>query len=450
MPNAPSSAPLNALQDRFAIIDLSGEIRVIDRHQISALLQGISRREIAMYKRAEADLMMRRCLETLPVASNTKQVIADFWASPQTVEYKATAFTPSEVEPTTLNFWISPVSGEQPGDWRVLQDYLHDIICAGDQRSFDYLIQYMAHMIQRPEEKPGVMLVLLGGQGTGKGMLFRLLRAIWPQTTLLVSDIDQVTGRFNAHLERHYLICMDEALFAGDRKSMDRLKSTITEATIQIEQKYQPARTIESVHRFFAASNHDHFAHIERDDRRFAFFRVSNKRQQDTAYFSEIVAAIANPLIISALVYDLQTADLSMFKVREKPKSGEHAKQKLLSLQGFDRFWYEVLATGNMSGAGGTSNLLDDYWDQAVFISTETLVELYVAFNRNAQRYQTVQSQQIADALRRLCPSASFDRQTCKQVPMTGQTRFRGFQLPELAKARDEFAAAMGAEIDWD
>ncbi len=450
MTDVSSSTPLNVLQDQFAIIDLSGEIRVVKRHQISELLKGNVRGEIGMYKRPDAELSMKRCLEAIPISSNAKKTIGDFWTSPATVEYKETAFTPKKTGPTTLNFWVGPVSGEKSEDWGVLRDYLRDIICAGVVQNFQYLMHYLAHMVQRPEEKPGVMLVLLGGQGTGKGVFFQLLRAIWPQTTLQVSDIDQVTGKFNAQLERHYVICMDEALFAGDKKSMDRLKSTITEVTIQIEQKYQPSRSIESVHRFFAASNHDHFAHIERDDRRFAFFRVSPARQQDTAYFSGVVEAISNPSVIGALVYDLQNTDLSTFNVRAKPKSDEHVKQKLMSLQGFDRFWYEVLATGNLSGLGDTAGLVGGEWDQAAFVSTGSLITRYTTFNKNAQRHQTVQSQQVTHALRRLCPSARSDRQVCKQVPLVGQARVRGFQLPELVKAREEFAAAMEAEIDWE
>ena len=231
---------------------------------------------------------------------------------------------------------------------------------------------------------------------------------------------------------------------------MDRLKSAITETTVQIEQKYQPSRTIGSVHRFFAASNHEHFAHIDRDDRRFAIFRVSDARQQDTVYFQKIVVAISDPAVIGALVYELQTMDLSMFNVREKPKSDEHARQKLMSLQGFDRFWYEVLITGNLSGIGDAGGILGDEWDIAAFVSTDAIVKYYTAFNKNAQRHHTVQSQQISDALRRLCPSALSDRQKCSQGALNGHKRARGFQLPELAKAREEFAAAMGAEIEWE
>jgi hypothetical protein len=303
-------------------------------------------------------------------------------------------------------------------------------------------------MIKRPEEKPGVLITLLGGQGTGKGVFFRMLRAIWPMTTLLVSDVDQVIGRFNACLERNFVICMDEALFSGDRRALDRLKSVVTEPRLQIEQKYQPMRSIESVHRFFAASNHDHFAHVERDDRRFYFLRVSNERQQDTVYLDQIVTAIKDPRTIGALVYYLKRKDLSSFNPRAKPKTVEHLAQKLKSLQGFERYWFEVLSAGDFSGRDDTTQPLHG-WNTPTFMPTGLLLELYKEFNKNAQRYQTVQSADVVDAVIRLCKSAQADRQVYKpSYGATGGQR-RGLSLPDLATARQEFEVAMGGEVNW-
>ena len=120
----------------------------------------------------------------------------------------------------------------------------------------------------------------------------------------------------------------------------------ITEPKITIEQKYQPRRTIQSLHRFFAASNHDHFGNIELDDRRFVFLRVSDKRQGDHDYFSGLYAAIDDPVQLSAFAYDLATLDIADFNFRAKPNTGELLEQKLQSLRGFARYWYEVLSTG--------------------------------------------------------------------------------------------------------
>jgi len=450
MVNTTPSSPLAALQQQFAIIDLSGEIRVVDQEQIQRLLSGTELGDPSFYKRADAELLMKRAIEALPYQCKPRQVLDEFWTSPATIAYRATAFTPEPTPASTLNFWVGPSPHAKAGNWVHLRNFLRDIICAGDSSTFDYLIGFMAHMIQKPEEKPGVMITLLGGQGTGKGVYFSLLRAIWPRTTLQASNIEQITGRFNACLERNFIICMDEALFAGDRRAMDNLKSIITESMLQIEQKFQPTRTIRSVHRLFASSNHSHFGNIELDDRRFVFLRVSDNKQQDTTYFGGIAAAINDPATIGALVYYLQRKNLNSFNVRRKLDTSEHLKQKLKSLQGFDRFWYEVLETGYLNGTGKDFALQDDEWSAPVFFPTSVLVDRYREFHKNAQRHQTVQTADIAASIQKLCPSAQPDRQIWKPPGVATGSQKRGLKLPDLATARSDFERVIGGKVDWE
>ncbi|MEY4351711.1 MAG: hypothetical protein RL078_1790 [Bacteroidota bacterium] len=437
-------SPLQHLQQQFAIIDLSGELRLIDQQQIAGVMTGSIRGEPAFYKKADGNLIMRRHLETLPIHSNPKSEIENFWNSPATTMYTSTSFDPRTTSNKSLNFWIGPTANPASGNWVLIRDYLRDVICDGNSVTYEYLIRYLAHMIQHPEEKPGVMLVLLGGQGTGKGMYFNLLRAIWPRTTLQVSKIDQVVGRFTSALERNYIICMDEALFAGDRQAIDNLKSIVTEQHLHIEGKYQPSRTIESFHRLFAASNHEHFAHVESDDRRFVFLRVSDYRQKDTVYFSGIAKAIADPKTISAILYYLTKKDLSQFNVRDKPQTTEQLSQKIKSLQGFERFWYEVLSNTDQHKLE-----LFDEWQQSIFISTASLIYKYKLFNTGSERYQPLQSSQILETIKRLCPSAQTGvRETVTTNDKNEQ--LRGVRLPKLAVARDEFSAYLGQVIAWD
>ncbi len=446
--------PLGELQQKFAIIDLSGEIRVVNRQHVSDLQQGRPNQSLSLYKKGDADLMMQRFLESLPVKSQPREVIKNFWTSPATLFYEAIAFTPEKTPDTTLNFWVGPAVKPVPGSWVILRDFILNVVCAGEEHTYEYLIRYMAHMVQKPEEKPGVMIALLGGQGTGKGMYFRLLQAIWPCSTLMVSDIEQVIGRFNSCLERNYVICMDEALFAGDRKSMDRLKSIVTEPVLQIEQKHQPSRAIQSLHRIFAASNHAHFGNIENDDRRFVFLKVSDIYQKDTVYFSSIAQAINDPSTIGALLYYLSKKDLNTFNVRQKPNTALHVNQKIKSLTGFDRFWFEILTTGFLDGRQpsdssillGTSGL----WFDAIFVPSFRLAESYREFNKSGQRHQTVQIAEIVERVKRLCPSATTGRQSCPVSSSHPAGQHRGLKLPDLATARREFEYFLGGELAWD
>jgi hypothetical protein len=445
---ASNNPALMALQAQFAIIDLNGEFRYIDLAQIADILSGHTPGDPAFYKKPDAILLMKRALEMMPYPVKSQVVIEEFFVSTSTTFFKGTAFTPKPTSPRTLNFWTGPCAPNASGDAEVILKHLREVICNGDSTICDYLMGYLAHMVQKPEDKPGVMIVLLGKQGTGKGMFFRLLRAIWPRTTLLVTDIEQVIGRFNASIERHYAVCMDEAIFAGDRRALDRLKSLISEPQVTIEQKYQPTRSIESIHRFFAASNHDHFAHVEKDDRRFVFLRVSDVHQQDSIYFSQLNAALNDSVTVGAFLNHLLGIDLASFEVRKKPDTHEHAAQKLKSLQGFDRWWLEVLLTGEF-GAGRGMYDCPTSWSGPAFVPSTSLVRDYTGFNAHAQRHQPVQSGELLAAIRKLCPSAAQSRRVCQPANLAVREQKRGLQLPDIATARSEFERVLGSTVEW-
>lgn len=433
--------PLEALQQRFCIIDLSGEVKVLSRDHIASALSGVDDNPISFYKKPDGELIMRRCLEALPVTSNPREVLASFWIDPMTNFYNKTAFTPTNTPPTTLNFWIGHTACAKASKNTLIQDYLLEVICNANQDCYEYLVRFLAHMIQRPEVKPGIVPVLIGGQGTGKGVFFQLLKAIWSKTTLLVSDINEVVGQFNAGLERNYIVCMDEALFAGDRRSLDKLKSIVTEPTIRIEQKYQPSRSIESIHRFFAATNHDHFAHIEKDDRRFFMLRVSSQRKQDTSYFEKLCSSFYDGVTLEGFIAFLSELDLTDFNIRQRPATTEHINQKMKSLTGFDRYWYEVLVNRNFAADEAYSQ---DEWEDGRFISTSCLTRHYKNYDRKADRYGPIQQSYISQSVKRLCPSVKSNRR------LHNNRQERGFDLPCIQIARSGFESHFNMVIKWD
>ena len=441
VPITPQIDPLRELQKAFCLFQMGGDVWVGDLAGIEAVKAGTSSCDVAMYKQTAGKLLMERRLEELPVSSNARQVVKDFLVSPNTKVFDAVAFSPLPTPTSTLNYWVGSPVLPQAGDWSVIMEYLRDVICSADRRLFSYLIRYLTHMLQKPEEKPGIMIVLLGGQGTGKGSLFRLLKTIWRHTTLQVSDVAHVIGNFNAAIERNYVVCMDEALFSGDRKALDRLKSMVTESTVTIEQKYQPRRSISSYHRFFAASNHKHFAQVEADDRRFAFFQVSDARKGDHAYWDNVHKAIDDPAVIAAMVHEMLSLDLTNFNVRQRPKTEAHMDQRLKSLSGFDRYWFEVLQTGCF-WPGGRGEPMEP-WEDPRFVSTKTLLGGLKEYEKGARVYTAPQEREVHQALKRLCPSAERDRQTNRNILERGQ------QLPSLPDARNEFAQFMGGKIEW-
>ena len=426
---------LATIQTRFALLDLSSEIRVVDLQQVADVMSG-KRNEVSFYRRSEGLIVISRELENLPFPVKAPEEFKNFINNPNTRMFNEVAFSPLQTPVTTLNYWVDPAIAPKQGDWFVIQEFIHTVICNNNVALFDYLIRYLAHMLQQPEDKPGIMIVFLSGQGTGKGTFYKLLDRVWPRTTLQVSDINEVIGQFNAALERNYVVCMDEALFAGDKKSLDKLKSLITEPKCRIEQKHQPSRSIDSYHRLFAASNHNHFAQVDKDDRRFLFIRLSSVHKQDQIYFDAVNDALDNDDVIAAMMYDLANLDLTGFNIRKRPLTEEHLSQRLQSLSGFERYWYEALQTGKIDSF--------NEWDKPMFIPTYTLIHNYKEYDKNASRYQPLQQQQIAITLKTICPSAKKARK------LSLNRQERGYDLPDINVARKEFEMMLGTSVEWE
>jgi hypothetical protein len=243
--------------------------------------------------------------------------------------------------------------------------------------------------------------------------------------------MNEVTGNFNASLERSYIVFLDEAVFVGDRRSTESLKSVVTEAVLQINEKHQPSRQIESYHRLVAATNAQHFKHTDIDDRRDFVLKLSEARKDDHDYWHALNQEIEQGGV-EAMVHDLLAMDLSGFNVREKPQTVALLEQKLLSLDHIPHWWHECLQQGEVTDGNG--------WPK--FISTNIAIEA-IKDMAGRQLYKPPTGRQVNEAFRKFCPSARQDQQ------QTDFGRHRGLALPDLETARAEFEEYIGGPVPW-
>lgn len=440
--------PLQEIQKRFSLINLSGEIHVIDNQEVAELKQGKTK-EINFYKFKDAKILMERILQTLPVASKINTIFTQFTADNNTILYKKLAFSPRHNAPDVLNCWVGPTLSAKESQWGHLHHFLHEIICDRNDDAYNYLINYLAHAIQKPEDKPGVAIVFLSDSGCGKGTFYTLLNKIWGQSSIEVNDVKHIIGNFNAALQNNNIVFMDEALFKGNHEGMERLKNLITEKTIRVEKKYVQAYDIDSFHRFFAASNSEHFAHIPVDDRRFCFYRVSNQYKQNLEYFDQLHNTLEHGEEVAGFLHYLANLDIKGFNPKRRIITQEHIEQRIQSLKGFERFWYEALQNHGFylssTSYGVIRNELTEWEETPFFVATETLLLSYSQYDKKAQRYESIQSQQIAKLINKLCPHAK----PTKQKPSQHEKEKRGYRLPGLLNARQCFESYFKCKIDW-
>jgi hypothetical protein len=75
---------------------------------------------------------------------------------------------PLEVPGEMLNLWRGFAIVPAPGDWSLMRDHLFDVVCSGNQEHLDYLLRWMAYVVQHLDRPVGVAVALLGLPGAGK------------------------------------------------------------------------------------------------------------------------------------------------------------------------------------------------------------------------------------------------------------------------------------------
>jgi hypothetical protein len=178
------------------------------------------------------------------------------------------------------------------------------------------------------------------------------------------------------------------------------------------------------------ATNHEHFLKTSKDDRRLFAIPISECHQNDHKYFENLMDAIENTQELNGFVYILSQKDLSQFNVRQRPKTQVHAMQIIQSLHGVDRWVYEILNNKKI-------RYLD--WDLNFYISLNDLKEAYCDFDSQAQKYKTVQNEDIKNSFKKLLPQAIPHRTSDS----------RGFQMPQINTARLDFERIVGMSVDW-
>ena len=139
-------------------------------------------------------------------------------------------------------------------------DHILQIWCRNEQSTYEYVLNWMAHAVQKPWEKMACALVLRGAEGAGKGCIVDLLaRVLGKEYYYQVKDADN--GLFAKHapqgMENCLLLFVDEAVWGGNKKEAGILKKLITEDTHEIEPKFLIRFTVDSFFNLIFASNND-------------------------------------------------------------------------------------------------------------------------------------------------------------------------------------------------
>lgn len=291
---------------------------------------------------------VRNFMISFPDETIDDRPVSDIWLNhPERPTYKQIVFRPGE-EITSDQFnmfrgWpIEPDEGECPYILR----HIREVICAGNSAVSEWVLDWFAHIFQRPFEVVGSSIGIKGVPGTGKSTLYEIFAKLLVNYATLADTIETITGRFNIHLLNKLLVCLEEATWGGSKKSANILKNRITATKLSYEIKGGSQFTDRNYCRYMALSNEDHFLSLDPDDRRWLILEVPEKYAEDDSYFVPLRKHI--PEELPHLMHFLLNRKI-VNDLRKVPNTDAKTRLKQFGMNPTEEWFFQCLIEGQIS-----------------------------------------------------------------------------------------------------
>lgn len=401
------------------------------------------------------DLNLLYANRTVKLKTGRTMTYDRYWIEhPKRRQYIGVDFNPNGVPEGWLNTYPGfPLAPRAGGSFKRIRWHLKYVICNGDKVLFRALIQWLAHMLQKPGEKPGFAVVLISeGKGTGKDTVGHIVRQMLGRMWTQVLTPRQLLGNFNAHLSDCLFIHVSEAIYPKDKSAQGMLQNLITEPFLPIERKGKDIMRVSSFHRILITSNHHHVVPASADERRYFVLTVSERKKQNLAYFDALYAEIEDTQSMQAFMDYLMHVDISDFDPRNPPKTNALTEQKLANLTGVAEWLYYRLQVGHIPGfskSGDADCWIEQdmpEWPQGLIMGKkQDLYDDYCDRNRR-RRYD---GDPVTPAI--------FWRDMKKMMPTIrtgtarqGKTFYKKATIEPLDTCRAAFAKFIGGSIAWE
>ena len=351
--------------------------------------------------------------------------------------------------------------------------YVKKVLADGDEKRNEWLLAWLADMFQRPHQKPGTALVLVGVQGAGKTFLGELVIGpiIGEAHFTQMNSISQLTEKFNSIADNKIFIQCDEAMHSYQKDVAAKLKSLITDKTMTVEAKFiNSFRKPNHMHFLFTSNEENTAVFIDPSpfERRYTVMKVSGCVAKDMDYWVEMRRWIpdARPKILRWLLDHKYSRDLVMRPINTQAKqdiqkvSLDPEVSWIISRmqEGFPlsrsnhSLWFQAFDPNSITDKEKANNVLRrDVWPTQVVVNS--IEEDYKSYVRGQGR--SVWSGSVLTTIRRALPPNSVLEQprivTNYIDSRTGQTikdRIQPFSWPSVSAIREHLYEKYGDVID--
>lgn len=187
-----------------------------------------------------------------------------------------------ELERENIPKWVNVDLDDQgfpTGNSRYIFQHIFKVWCNEDMNIYNHVIRWFAHIVQFPERKMPVMLMVLGPQGAGKSIIIHnfIKYIIGKEYGLFINDTKDIMGNFNSLLSCKILVCFDDLKkFSDEAKKQVRTLISSEEQIIKIKYK-NAAQEYNYATYCQLADNKEELGELPQDNRRFFVVKCDDK-----------------------------------------------------------------------------------------------------------------------------------------------------------------------------
>lgn len=167
------------------------------------------------------------------------------------------------------------ITEEDKQNFNIFIKFIHDYISGNDDKIFNYLIQHLAQIIQKPTLKNDKIFVFFSeGQGRGKSAFLKFFCKVIGQKYGYFDKLDRIlSSHTSAHLGRLVNI-IEEMDFKESTKYKEILKDFCQRDTAIYNGKCVNEVVVDTFVRYFITTNNTNGINIDDNDRRFVILQI--------------------------------------------------------------------------------------------------------------------------------------------------------------------------------
>jgi hypothetical protein len=195
---------------------------------------------------------------------------------------------------------------------RPIRHHIVQVIANQNEEHGEWILDWMASIVQRPHIRTEVPIVISGKQGVGKGIIFDFFRENVLGSGIsaqIQNPAQDLFSRFANKQVNRLFMQIDEA--EGMAKFADQLKNLVTAKNLNYEIKGLMPLVCENYLNIVITTNHERPVLVESSDRRYAMFKASDCYLKHDHYYVDLGEHLKRPEVAKAFFVYLASRDIS-------------------------------------------------------------------------------------------------------------------------------------------